>query len=70
MDQVRFAGTIGRWNLIDLVKYTSRLRNPAQVAQARKAHIRGAQVAGCISGIGERAREIRSSELYRSLRAP
>ena len=36
MDQVRFAGTIGRSNLVDLVKYTSRLRNPAQVLKPEK----------------------------------
>ena len=36
MDQVRFAGTIGRLNLLDLVKYTSRFRNPAQVARLEK----------------------------------
>ena len=40
MDQVRFAGTIGRLNFVDLVKCAFRLRNPAQVAQAREAHIR------------------------------
>ena len=45
MDQVRFAGTTGRSNLVDLVKYTSRFRNPVQVARAREAHIRGAQLA-------------------------
>ena len=36
MDQVRFAGTIGRLDLLDLVKYTSRFRNPAQVARLEK----------------------------------
>ena len=32
MDQVRLAGTIGISNIADLVKCTSILRNPAQVA--------------------------------------
>ena len=32
MDQIRSAGTIGRSNLVYLVKYAARLRNPARVA--------------------------------------
>ena len=32
MDEVRFAETIGRSNLVDLAKNTSRIRNPALVA--------------------------------------
>ena len=36
MDRVKFAGTIGRSNLVDIAKYTSRLRNPAQVVRPEK----------------------------------
>ena len=36
IDQVRFTGP-GRSTLVDRVRYTCRLRNPAQVAKVREA---------------------------------
>ena len=65
MDQVRFAG--GRSNLVDLVKHTSRLRNPAQVRSENRSDQGSLAGAGCISGIRARAREI--GPIFRSLRA-
>ena len=59
MDEVRFART----RKIELGRLSGirRLSNSVQVAWVREARIMGAELAGYILGIGERARELGST---------